>query len=271
MNELSIEVIKKEGITVHVLGSPVLGEKVNSILVESENMLVAIDVPLLKNYSAELKDYIEKLGKPLERVIVTHAHPDHWATLEDFKEVPIYSLPETQKEIREKGDWVLGFHRTSHGDLVAKEAFVPTHRIEEGHLVVDSVTYNIMKIVDAEANYLLAIDIPRIKTLIAQDMIYNKVFLFLGDKTSKGELCCRSWAMELEKLKKTHYDIVIPGHGKVTDASIFDQNIEYLKKAETIIMASKTGPEYKSRMMKSFPKYEVPLTLDMTAYFLYGQ
>lgn len=271
MSELTLDIIKKENLTIHVLGSPVLGEKVNSILVESSNKIVAIDVPLLKNYSAELKEYIKSLGKPLERVIVTHAHPDHWGTLEDFKEVPIYSLAETQTEIREKGDWVLGFHRTSHGDLVAKEAFVPTHIINEGPLTVDGVSYNIMKIVDAEANKLLAIDIPEIKTLIAQDMIYNKVFLFLGDKTSKGELCCKNWVAELEKLKKKEYDIVIPGHGKTTDASIFDHNIDYLKKAETIINASKTGPEFKSRMLESFPKYEVPLTLDMTAYFLYGQ
>ena len=84
MNESVIDVIEINGIKIHVVQCPVLGEMVNSIIIESSNKLVIIDVPLLRPYSKTLREYANQLGKLIDRVIITHAHPDHWASLEDY-------------------------------------------------------------------------------------------------------------------------------------------------------------------------------------------
>ncbi|TYQ13282.1 UNVERIFIED_CONTAM: glyoxylase-like metal-dependent hydrolase (beta-lactamase superfamily II) [Acetivibrio alkalicellulosi] len=269
MHACEKKVIKKDGISIHIFVSPIDGEMVNSIIVESKNSLVIIDVPLLRPYSLEFRNYAEQIGKPIDRVIVTHAHPDHWASLEHYKDIPIYSTLETKKEIKELGDWMLGYHRQIHGSLISDEKVVPEHIIDDGSFTIDGVTYTAMKVFDTEYKSMLVLDIPKIKTLIAQDMIYNKVYLFLGEKTSSGELCCDNWIKEIEKYKLNNYETIIPGHGEPTDASLLDENIKYLKAAKEIIISSKSGEEFKTKIMEEYPEYRVPFLLDMTAYLLY--
>jgi glyoxylase-like metal-dependent hydrolase (beta-lactamase superfamily II) len=29
-------------------------------------------------HAREVKEYLENPGKPIDRVIITHSHPDHW-------------------------------------------------------------------------------------------------------------------------------------------------------------------------------------------------
>lgn len=267
----NIKVINKAGITIHISSSPLEGEKVNSIIVESQNKLVIIDVPLLKPYSKVFRAYADQLGKPIDRVIITHAHPDHWAGLEAFEGLPIYSLLETQEEIQENGEWMLTYHRSLHGDLITDKKIVPEHIVQEGQLTIDDVEYNAIKVTEAEYKHLLVLELPKIKTLIAQDMVYNKVYLFLGEITPTGEFSFDNWIEELKKYKENNYDIVIPGHGESADSSIIDENINYIIEAKNVIKASKNGDEFKNKMLEKFPDYEVPLMLDMSAYFLYMQ
>ncbi len=271
MRSINVNKVSKKGLNIHVVASPEDGELVNSIIVESQNKLVIIDVPLLNPYSKELREYADSLDKPIDRVIITHFHPDHWAGLEYFADLPIYSLREIQDEIKNSGDWALSFHRPIHGDLITDNIIVPTNIIEEGPLEIDGIDYNIIKIIDAEMRFMLAIEIPSIKTFIAQDLLYNKVFLYLGEKTSKGELCCDSWIEKLVEIKNNGYEIVIPGHGEVSDASLFEVNIEYLKTAKEFILASNSGSELKEKLIQKYPDYRVQLLLDVENYLLFPQ
>lgn len=269
--EAKIKQISKDGINIHIFESQLDGEMVNSIIVESQNKLVIIDVPLLRHYSKGFRNYAERLGKPIDRVIITHGHPDHWAGLEDFKDLQICSLIETQSDIRDNGDWMLGYHRQLHGNMIADEKVVPNMIIDEGQIAIDGVLYNIMKVKETEYRIMLVIDIPQIRTLIAQDMVYNKVFLFLGEKTSTGDICCDNWIRELEKYKNNNYETVIPGHGEPADAGLLQLNIDYLKDAKNIIKTSKSGEEFKERLTKNYPDFNVPLLIDMSSYFLFPQ
>ncbi|MBI4650363.1 MBL fold metallo-hydrolase, partial [Candidatus Desantisbacteria bacterium] len=58
--------------------SPLKGQLVCSHIIESENKLVIIDTLLLRPYAERLRKYADSLNKPIERVIITHFHPDHW-------------------------------------------------------------------------------------------------------------------------------------------------------------------------------------------------
>jgi|GEM_PF-215772 putative intracellular protease/amidase/glyoxylase-like metal-dependent hydrolase (beta-lactamase superfamily II) len=271
MNLLNINKINKNGLNIHVVACPEDGELVNSVIIESANTLVIVDVMLLKPHAQELRSYADSLGKPINRVIITHFHPDHWAGLEYFDDLAIYAFAEVQNDIKNRGDWALSFHRPIHGDLITDRIIAPTNTIEEGPLEIDGVGYNILKIVDTEMPLMLAVEIPAIKTLIAQDLLYNKVFLYLGEKTSTGELCCDSWANKLEEMKNNGYETVIPGHGVITDMSLFDINIQYLKTAKEFILSSKTGAELKDRLMRAYPDYKIPLLLDVENYLLFPQ
>jgi metal-dependent hydrolase (beta-lactamase superfamily II) len=74
-------------VRIHTYVSPPDGFLVNTQIVEGETSLVIFDGQLLNVYAAEVAAYASRLGKPVEQIIVSHGHPDHWAGLE----VPVHS------------------------------------------------------------------------------------------------------------------------------------------------------------------------------------
>ena len=57
------------------------GAFVNAYLVETAAGVVAVDSLLTVSESRAMRQALERLGKPLEAVLLTHSHPDHYAGL----------------------------------------------------------------------------------------------------------------------------------------------------------------------------------------------
>lgn len=75
---------------------------VNCYLVEEEKELTLIDTALPNSYRAIL-GFVEKLGKPLTRIVLTHAHGDHIGSLDNLKE----RVPEARVYISQRDDRLL--------------------------------------------------------------------------------------------------------------------------------------------------------------------
>ena len=66
-------------VTVHTHACGEGGIFVNAYLVETRAGMVAIDATLTETESKQLRAEVDRLGKPLLAVLVTHPHPDHVA------------------------------------------------------------------------------------------------------------------------------------------------------------------------------------------------
>lgn len=267
-NNLVINTIQKNRIRIHCCASPDDGERVNSQIIETENKLVIVDTMLMRPYAKELRDYANSIGKPIDRVYITHAHPDHWFGMEYFQDVDNFSLPETAEEIKMMAQMEMDFHRNQHGDLITDQMYLPTPEATEGDVQIDGITFRLHKIVAAEDLFMLAIDLPEEKILIAQDLIYNKVHLFVGQRSMDGTLCFDGWIGALEKFKNAGYELVLPGHGVPTDAAIFDENIHNLEIMRDIV-GSSTGEDFVQKTVKAFPGYGLKSMVEMSAFFLF--
>lgn len=64
---------------IHRMESRTAGVPVNAYLIEGERHVVAIDGTLTVSGGRELRRVVAEIGKPLAAVLVTHAHPDHYA------------------------------------------------------------------------------------------------------------------------------------------------------------------------------------------------
>lgn len=266
----TIHILRNDRITFHSFRSPEDGEMVCSQVIETENKLVIVDALLFRPYAKELRKYVNSLNKPIDRIIVTHSHPDHWFGLEFFNDVPIYALQETIDEIEKVGDNYLAYNRTTFGDLVTSDKVIPSHIINEGTENIGGVNCTFTKVTDAEAPVMLLLELPDVKTLVAQDLVYNNVHLFIGEKTSKGEQCFDGWIKVLRSFQEKEYDIVLVGHGEPADAAIFSEVIEYLENAKQLFKLASNGDELKQKLMGKYPTFRVSRMLDMSNAFLYN-
>lgn len=63
-------------------------DHVNAYIVELENSVVVVDTTLALSSARELRAKAESFGKPIEAVLLTHGHPDHYTGLVAFEDVP---------------------------------------------------------------------------------------------------------------------------------------------------------------------------------------
>ncbi len=265
----TVTIFHDENVAIHSYQSPPDGEMACSQIVELPHKVVIVDVQLLRPYAREVRDYVNRLGKPIDRVIISHAHADHWFGLEYFTDVPIYALPETKGQIEATGQMFLEYKRADLGNLVADHAVAPTHVIHEGKETIDGVEFMFTKVVDAESPFILTVELPAQKVLIAQDLVYNNIYLCVGEKNSRGEFLFDGWIGALRQLQEKDYDIVLAGHGEPTDASVFAEHIKYIREAKRLFESASDEHELKRRLIEAFPTYRLTEMLDFSNAFLY--
>lgn len=199
----------------------------------------------------------------------SHSHPDHWMELKLFTNVPIYSLQETGGEIEKTGDYLVRYNRPQFGYLITFYKIVPIYIIRSCTKKIDGLTYEFTKVVDSEISFLLSIELPELKTLVAQDLIYNQVYPCVGEKNDKGDYLFDGWVKVLKHLQTKGYETVLPGHGDPVDSSIFQKMIGYIEYSKQLFESGIDEAELKQKLIEKYPNYHVTELLDISNLFLY--
>src|ERR1700738_597969 len=156
-------------VKIHSYLSPADGLQVNTQMIEGPTAGVIFDGQLLLPYADEVASYVRTLGKPVDRIILSHAHTDHWGGLqvltERFPDARVFALDGTANHVRGGGPARLDGLRRTYGDKAATKVTVPTEAITEGLQRIDGVTYDFKRFVDAESDLQLAALLPEQKVL----------------------------------------------------------------------------------------------------------
>lgn len=208
--------------------------------------------------------YAKSLNKPIDRIIISHSHPDHWFGLEFFKDIPIYSLAETKSTIEKIGDIVIEKKKKRLAEAVTAKKVVPNHIVKEATEIIDGLKYVYSKVSNAEDAYQLLILLPEINTVIAQDLVYNDVHFYLGQNATK------EWITALKKIHALDgYDTILTGHGKPAEFSALGKAIDYLEYADRVHSVAKNGIEFKNLLVNKYPNHKLPVLLDLSTQRLY--
>ncbi len=225
-------------------------------IIESRSKLVLVDGQFLSPYARKFREYADSLEKPIERVYLSHRHPDHWFGLGTaFSDTSIYALPETISFIKEHGE----DSRNDHwklGDLAPDAIVVPQEVAKPGEDTIDGVSYVFEKVTDTEIDFALTIGLPELGVYFAQDLIYSGTHLYLTKHMEP-------WIRVLEEMLTSDYELFMPGHGLPADKTEVARNVEYLSAAGEAIADGLTNDAFRDFLLQRYPERKCPGIFDI--------
>lgn len=251
------------GLTVHTMIAPEEVFANATHIFELENSLVLVDTQFLLPNALDMRAYADSLGKPIDRVFVTHEHPDHFLGGEVFNDVPVFALQEVSSAIAEVGDAEVAEKQADFGDAIAS-TFVTPDIVEPGPVEIDGVTFELDRVVDAEAEVQLVVRVPEMGAVAVGDIVYSDVHLVLAGQPD-------TWTAALEELAATsdEYPVVLAGHGVPSDPSVYETNIEWLATASQLMQTVDNGEDFKQGMIDAYPDYGMTAAIDLVLGFLF--
>jgi glyoxylase-like metal-dependent hydrolase (beta-lactamase superfamily II) len=257
-------------VKIHSYLSPADGLQVNTQMIEGPNAVVIFDGQLLLTYAYEVASYVRTLGKPVDRIILSHAHTDHWAGLqvltERFPNARVFALEGIAQQVRDSGPARLDRLGRIYGDRAATVITVPTETIGEGLQRIDGVAYDFKRFVNAESDLQLAALLPEQKVLMAFDLVFSP-----HEHAFTGANHFDHWMIVLESLKALQgYDTIIIGHDTPVDRSAIDRTMAYVKRAKEIHAASADAKSYIEKLKAAFPDLQQAGFVDLSASYLYA-
>ena len=224
---------------IHRRSSSAEAALVNAYLVETSEGIVAVDGMLTVSDGRALRRDVERLGKPLAAVLLTHSHPDHHGGLTELvagDDVPIIAPQGVHDVIRRDDPIKELILRPLFGDEWPVTRTFPNTVVEDGETVAfGDVAFTVIDLGPSESPH----DSPWLlgddgRTVFLGDQIYDHVHCYLADGFH------REWLANIERLRGRLPDdaVLNVGHGGPVDASAWDWQRRYI---ETFIEAVETA------------------------------
>ena len=256
-------------VKVHTYVSPEDGLLTNTPIIEGPRRLIIFDGQFFLRYAREAAAFARSLGKPVDRIVLSHIHLDHWSGLgvfaEQFPDAPIYPPVGVADYLTAHGQKILDARRPAFGDEIPQRPTIPTHVLDEGTASIDGVRFQFSRFVDAESAVQLVAIMPEQRTLLAFDLAFrpeHHVFTMAPHFDN--------W---IEILRRLHgistYDAVLTGHGAPTDRSAIKGTISHLEKGRETYAVTKTAGAYAEGMKARFPQREHRGWIELSASLLY--
>ncbi|MCH5671073.1 MBL fold metallo-hydrolase [Streptomyces gilvus] len=218
--------------------------------------IVAVDAQYALGYADEVVAYARALGKPIDRLVVSHAHPDHFHGAARFG-APVHALPAVRDQIAAQGD-----SQDPTGTLIPVTDVTPTVEISPG-TEVDGVPFVFEAVAGGESADELVIRLPEQGVLVAQDLVYHAVHLFLGNDDIDG------WRKAVDALAAdTSYDTILAGHGLPATPAVYGELRGDLADARELL--GEDGEAYKKAILERYPSYGGPFLIDLAHQYLFG-
>ena len=257
------------GVKLHTYMAPFEAFANTTHVIEGPNALVVVDPQMTIAFATDVRGYVDGLGKPVDRLIVSHAHPDHYlGVAAAWEDVTVYALAGTIAEIEKTGEEVRKAREAMFPPgWLADHVTAPTTTLDPGASTIDGVEYVFDRILAAEHPEQLAIRLPALDVTIAQDLVYTKVHPIITDRSAIA-----SWSEHVDTLLSAgDTALVLAGHGPPTDADGLGFIKTYLSAAKALLDGGADAPAFKAGIMAEFPDLEGEAFVDFSLFFLFPE
>jgi len=240
----------------------------NMTLIEGEHDAVLVDAPFTLADAHRVVAMVLDSGKHLTTVFVTHDHPDHYFAMEviadAFPDARIVAHPIVVADIWRS----LPFKVKRWGPLLGANG--PRHPSAPQPLTGDTISLEgqDLKVLGPMAGdhvHATALWVPSLRALIAGDLVYNQMFLWMGEHTPAD---IAAWGRSLDTLAALHPLVVVAGHarpGLPNDISGLDFSRRYIAAWPGLVAASHSSTELRAKVAAAFPD-----AIDILGDFLLG-
>ncbi len=214
---------------------------VNSWLVPTAHGIVVIDTQFTVPEAAKLVNAVIQAGRPLEAIIITHPHPDHYngtCQLLGLARVPVYATQATIDGIRSTAESKRTQWKPMYGSDYPDSTCVPDHVApRSGSVRIDGLEFQFRDYGPGEASGESIILAPALHAAFVGDLIYNQVHPWLAEGRSA------QWLVQLDRLARNIPAdwTVYPGHGGSAGVAVIDAQHQYITGFRAAIQAQ-LGP-----------------------------
>ena len=240
----------------------------NIALIKGEKDAVLVDAPFTRADAHRVVAMVLDSGKHLTTIFITHDHPDHFFAMEvlqdAFPDAKIVAHPVVTADIWRSlpfkvKRWypVLGVNAPRHPTAPAA--------LDSDTIMLEGKELKVLGPVQGDHVHATALWAPSIKALFAGDLVYNQMYLWMGEHDAAA---IAAWGKANDSFIALKPEIVVAGHSKpglANDASGLEFTRRYIAEWPKLVAASKDSADLRARVVKAFPE-----AVDVLGDFLLG-
>ena len=243
-------------LTIRVLRTSAGSLHVNSALISGERDAVLVDPPFTQADAHRVVAMVLDSGKALTHVFVTHDHPDHFFSMnviaEAFPDARIVAHPEVVAAIWRSLPFKVARWSPMLGDNGPAHPSAPT-ALEGDTIMLEGQPLEVLGPVWGDHAISTALWAPGIKALFPGDLVFNQMFLWMGEHDPED---IAAWGRSLDELAALEPEIVVAGHAKPglpNDASGIEFSRRYIEEWPALVAASSDSVDLRARVAATFP------------------
>lgn len=240
-----------------------------STLIMGETDAILVDAQHIKADVKALGDMIERSGRRLTQIYLTHGHADHYYGIGELthrfptaKAVAVEGVADYIDKDKEnaKQAW-----KTMFGDRVVDNDVFP--KVIRGSLELEGHALPIVEVGQGDIENCTVLHVPQAEAVIPGDIVYNKCHMMLGLTTpDQWEL----WIDSIDQIERLKPKIVVCGHKRQDmpddDAQrMLDESRAYIRFFADTARKSADEHELVSRVVSKYPEFANLWTLQFSA------
>jgi glyoxylase-like metal-dependent hydrolase (beta-lactamase superfamily II) len=228
----------------------------NCTLVIGASDMVLIDPPFTNADAHRVVADMLETGRNLTTVFVTHDHPDHFwgmqVIMDAFPGAKVIAHPTVVADIWRS----IPFKIKRWGPVLGRNGpAYPTAPLawDKDHFELEGQRLDILGPMQGDHVHATAVHIPSLDTLVAGDMVFHGIHVWLAEHTAERR---RDWIESLDELAGLDAATVVAGHKLPhlgDDASALSYTREYILDFDREARQAKHSEALIARMRKLYP------------------